>query len=415
MGAAESDHATDPKVLERAVLGVGYIPDFLPEQVRFWFVPSREQPSSVYLEFVGEAHDNWESYYTSKGWAFVQHHQVAAEGPYHVAPSALRFEILEQGRFFAPKPTFRFGDESGEVPVVGLQKRRPLNPWKPNYIQALNFIKKYEWKGSFPQSVHYAVWEIEECGQVAGSTAWKNAERILLDQMSSALVEAIADIFFHRPEDYPLGSEVYLRVLAESGEEGFAKLLNLAEHPISRKRRTVAQTLGAVADARGTSSLLKLLEDEDPEVRTAALRALGRVGVDSASDPNGLVAEYLESEEVPKRVWAAQALYSGGDESYQKFFITLVKDEPRLLTDMGELGDVLAALKLLQAVPFLITRLKHEKPEFRADAAESFEKLTGVELDYRTLDSQDERRQAIKMCNRWWSDYKKSNRSGGKR
>ena len=201
----------------------------------------------------------------------------------------------------------------------------------------------------------------------------------------------------------------------QAGESGFAKLLSLAKHPISRKRRMVAQTLGVLADPRGLADLLTLLEDEDPEVRTAALRALGRVGVDETTDPNGLVSSHLDSEEVPKRVWAAQALYRGGDTSYQKFFITLIKEQPRLLTDMGELGDVLADLKLLQAVPFLINRLKHDKPEFRADAAESFEKLTGVELDYRSLDSQDERRQAIKMCNRWWNDYKKSNRAGGKR
>ena len=36
-------------------------------------------------------------------------------------------------------------------------------------------------------------------------------------------------------------------------------------------------------------------------------------------------------------VWAAQAALKGGDRSYEKFLITLVKDEPRLLTDMGEL------------------------------------------------------------------------------
>ena len=403
------DQTREGKRLKEAIIGVAYIPDFLAENLRFWFVPNRDDPVAVYHELRGDTAETWAEYYTKKGRVFFTKGVAGADGPYRVDSRDLHFEILDPGKFFAPKPFFRFESESVPIPLVSLDKRRPINPWKPNYIKALNFIKRYEWKESVPRAVHYAVWEVEECGEVAGSTSWRNAERILRDHMSSAVLRTLADIFFNRPEDYPLGSEIYLRILGDSGEEGFAELVVLAEHPVARKRKVVANAFGTLGRAEGLPSLLRLLEDEDPEVKTAALRAIGKVGIDKKSDVDGKVAAYLESEEVPKRVWAAQALYQGGEASLQKFFINLIKEEPRLLTDMGELGDVLSDLELFQAVPFIINRLKHDKAEYRADAAESLEKLTGLELNYKSHDeSQEERRQAIRLCNRWWNDYKRA-------
>jgi len=87
-----------------------------------------------------------------------------------------------------------------------------------------------------------------------------------------------------------------------------------------------------------------------------------------------------------------------------------VKDEPRLLTDMGELGDVLTDLGLVESVPYLIQRLKSDKQEFRADAAEALSKLTRLGLEYQSLDSEDQRRSAIKTYQRWWEEYKKDRR-----
>lgn len=403
---------TGPSEIERAVLELPYIPDFPIEDILFWFAPERRAPQAVYHELVGPSAENWQRYYaTKKGWSFLYGDTKEAEGPFRVKD--LRLVILEPGRIFSPKPAFRFDERSKPVPLPSIEKRRPLNPWKPNYIQALNFIKRYEWPHSLPRPVQYAVWEIEECGQVPGSTSWRNAERILRDHDSPELRDTIADIFYNRPEDYPLGSEVYLRVLGLSGPEGFRKLLELAKHPISRKRKIIAKTLGELRDRAAMPALLELLEDEDPEVRTAALRALGRVGVDAAADPQGKVAAYLESPEIPKKVWAAQALTRGGDRSHEKYILGLVKDEPRLMTDMGELGEVLADLELVEAVPYCIQRLKHEKSEFRADAAEALAKLTGVDLEYQSLDTEEQRRNAIRTFNRWWEDYKKERRKKG--
>src|SRR5688572_3434904 len=398
-----------PSEIERAVLELPYIPDFPLEDIVFYFSPGKSAPQAVYHELVGSSAENWQGYYaTKKGWKFLQGDSRDAEGPFRVKD--LRLVILEPGRIFSPKPSFRFDDRSKPVPVPSMEKRRPLNPWKPNYIQALNFIKRYEWPHTPPRAVTYAVWEIEECGQVPGSTSWMNAERILRDQDSPELRNTLADIFYNRPEDYPLGSEVYLRVLGLSGPQGFEKLLELAKHPISRKRKIIANILGELKNKAALPSLLVLLEDEDPDVRMAALRALGKVGVDAASDPQGKVASYLESSEIPKKVWAAQALTKGGDPAHEKYLIGLVKEEPRLLTDMGELGHVLADLELVEAVPYCINRLKHEKSEFRADAAEALAKITGLDLEYQSLDTEEQRRNAIRTFNRWWEDYKKDRR-----
>ena len=131
------------------------------------------------------------------------------------------------------------------------------------------------------------------------------------------------------------------------------------------------------------------------------------------SDAASKVAVYLDAPEVSKRVWAAQALLRGGDEAHEKYLIGLVKEEPRLLTDMGELGEVLADLNLAESVPYLIQRLKHEKSEFRADAAEALARVTGLGLEYQSLDSEEQKRNAIKVYSRWWEDRKKERRKKG--
>ena len=398
--------------LAEAVLHLPYVPDFLMEDVRFWFAPTREAPTAVYLELRGASGENWTSYYNRKAFQFFNQHPRPGEGPYRVADDAIHLRILEPGRLFAPKPQFQFEAGGERYPVVNLDKRRPLNPWKPNYIQAVNFIKRYRWPHDVPRAVHYAVWEIEECGQIAGSTSWINGRSVLLSNNSPELRAVLSDIFFQRPEDYPLGSEVYLEVLGRTGQEGFEELCRLGSHPISRKRRVVTETLGKLSDPRGLPTLMELLEDEDPEVRRQALRSIGRVGLDGDdTERKAKVSSYLDSDELPERVWAAQALYRAGDKAQHKFLVGLVKEEPRLLTDMGELGEVLADLKLEEAVPYLINRLKSDKPEFRADAAEALEKVTGLDLEYQSLDTSEQRRNTIKTCTRWWDDRKKARKA----
>ena len=399
------------KPLEQVFFELPYVPEFLLEETLLWFVPSRAEPATVFVELVGDSGKNWKTYYSKKGWNFVHEDPRPADGPYHVPPGGIHLTVLEPGKIFSPKPVLRLSSGGPTIPIVSLEKRRPLNEWKPNYIQALNFIKKYEWPHTVPRSVQYAIWEIEECGQIAGSVAWRNAEIVLRNFDSKELRLTLSDVFFNRPEDYPLGSEVYLRMLGTSGPNGFLELLELSKHPVSRKRKVVANTLGDLRNSDGVPSLLELLEDEDPDVRRSALRALGKVGVTPAQDPGGKVAAYLDSPEIPERVWSAQALLKGGDTTHEKYLLTLVKEEPRLLTDMGELGDVLADLKLEESVPYLIQRLKSDRQEFRADSAEALGRVTGLNLEYQSNDNDEQRRAAIKAYQRWWDDRKKERRS----
>lgn len=407
MEPAQPEPATE-KTLAGAILELPYVPDFLLDEIRFWFVPDREAPKEVYHELTGKAAENWSNYFSKKGWSFHQRGYPDADGPYSI--SDLKLRIIEPGKLFSPKPRLRLSEDAEPCPIVSLEKKRPFNDWKPNYIRALDFIKRYEWPHKLPRPVHYAIWEIEECGEIAGSTSWHNGIALLKSHDSDALRSTLSDLFYNRPEDFPLGSEVYLKVLGESGPEGFSELCELASHPIARKRRVVAITLGNLGNPAGLRPLLELLEDEDPEVRRQALSALGRLGVSAADDPDGKVAHYLEDEELSKRVWAAQALAKGGDDTHRKYLLNLVKEEDRLLTDMGELGDVIAELGLEESVPYLIQRLKHPRAEFRADAVEALEKVTGLPLEYPSIDSDAHRRQALKQFQRWWDERKKERR-----
>ena len=94
----------------------------------------------------------------------VQHRRVTRAGR-AIALSPREFDVLqllmqEPGRIFQPKPILRLAGDGPAIPIVSLDKRRPLNPWKPNYIQALNFIRKYEWQTEQPRSVQHAIYEI---------------------------------------------------------------------------------------------------------------------------------------------------------------------------------------------------------------------------------------------------------------
>jgi len=272
---AAAAETKDIPALEELYLELPYIPEFLLDDIHVWFTPTRDRADAAYLELVGEASRIWSAYYSKKGWAFVHGDARSAEGPFRLAPEGVHLTVLEPGRIFSPRPVLRLSKEGTAVPILSLEKRRPLNEWKPNYIQALNFIRKYEWPHSIPRSVQYAVWEIEECGQVAGSVSWKNAERILHDLDSKEVRLTLADLFFNRPEDYPLGSEVYLRVLGRSGPNGLRELLELAKHPSpasGKRSRTASETCETPRASERSSSCSRT------KTRRCAGRRCARLG-----------------------------------------------------------------------------------------------------------------------------------------
>ncbi len=402
-----------------AILAVPYIPDFPFSEVQFWFSPSHSEPQEVYHELLGHSHDKWETYYTRKGWHFVHQYpsEREAEGPYRPEPGTLRLRILKPGKIFTPRPYLSLKAGAKEIPLVSMEKRRPLNPWKPQYIKALNFIKKYEWPHPVSEAASMAIWEIEECGEIAGSTAWQNAEMLLQDNMTPNVQATLVDIFEKRPEDFALGSEVYLRVLGRSGDEGFRMVTDLYTVPFVRKRKHVAMSLGKLGRPEGVDTLLVLIDDEDPDVRRVALRSLGRIGI-SPGDPRAeKLKGFLEHEEMALRVWSSQAFLKGGDESQKKFLIALVKEQvSHPLSNMGELGEVLSEMNMTEAVPFLINRLKNDNLEIQVDAAEALRAITSLKVDFHPEDGES-RRLAIRAYNRWWDNLKRERRrerkSGG--
>ncbi len=400
--------------LSAAVLCVPYIPDFLVDDLLFYFAPSLDGAREAYHSLPPAALDRWSSYFSKKGFRFHQSDpgDRDGEGPYKVRPGALRIELLESGRLFGPRPYLRLPDGAAEVPIVSLEKKRPLNPWKPQYIRALNFIKKYEPPRPIPKEAEYCLWEIEECGEVSGSTSWENAERILLElaEGSDDVQEVLADVFSRRPEDFPLGSEVYLRILGNAGDDGYARLCDLHSHPQRLKRRHVAVVLGKLGNPQGLETLIKLLDDHETDVRDAAICAVGKVGLPPDHTERGRMEALLESNEISHQVWAAEALYRGGDSEQEKRLIAFVKERDMPLYNMGELGHILQEFELVQAVPFLIKRLRSDRVELRDDAAEVLRELTGVDPELTSQGDGEQRRGAIKAWKNWWEDYKRNKR-----
>ena len=399
------------RLLDELTLELMYIPEFDVEDLRYWFAPSFASPRAVYQKLVNDPNRQWGAYYTRKGWDFFfSGAEPGGEGPFTVREGGTRLEIVDSGRLFSPKPVVRIGNSGEPLPLVGIEKHPPINAWRPNYLKGLNFIRKqYKWEHELPTKAVRAFYAIEECGEFSGSSAWINAERIFLQSDSEPLRATLSDFFFQRPEEFELGSEICLRVLGRLGEDGFSRLLELAKHPVTRKRKHVATTLAGLCEGRprGVDTLLLLVDDEDFGVRDEALKALAGVGVDTASDKEGRVASFLESQELRHQVWAAAAYLKGGDEERKKFLVQLVKDSERTLSELGGLGDIVVNLQLLDATPFLIRRFKSGTDDIALDAMETLSSLTGIELEYSVLNDPEAKRSATKQLKRWWEDHKR--------
>lgn len=400
------------RLLDELTLELMYIPEFDVEDLRYWFTPSLESPSAVYQELANDPNRQWGGYYTKKGWNFVfSEGPRDGEGPFRVRRGGTHLEIADKGTFFSPKPVVRLGASAQSLPLAGIEKHQPLNAWRPNYLKALNFIKKqYTWQhNELPSKVVLAFYAIEECGEFSGSKAWVNAERIFLQSDSEALRATLSDFFSQRPEEFELGSQICLRVLAQLGEDGFARLLELAKHPITRKRRHVAATLGKVCEDQpgGVESLLMLVDDEDFGVRDEALKSLAGVGVDATIDSGGKIASLLDSDDPRHQVWASAAYLKGGDQEKRKFLVQLIKDSERTLSELGDLGDIIVQLQLIDVTPFLIKRFKSGTDDIALDAMETLSALTGIELEYSVLNDPEAKRSAAKQLNRWWEDRKR--------
>ena len=159
------DETPRERELEELTLELLYIPEFDVADLRYWFVPSLESPKAVYQELANDPNRHWGAYYTRKGWEFLfSGSPPQGEGPFRVREGGTRVEVVDKGRFFSPKPLVRLGRLAEALPLAGLEKNPPLNPWRPNYLKSLTFIKKqYRWEHQLPAKVVLALYAIEEC------------------------------------------------------------------------------------------------------------------------------------------------------------------------------------------------------------------------------------------------------------
>jgi hypothetical protein len=138
--------------------------------------------------------------------------------------------------------------------------------------------------------------------------------------------------------------------------------------------------------------------------------------VDAATDTDGKVASLLEADDLRHQVWAAAAYLKGGDEEKRKFLVQLVKESERTLSELGDLGEIVVQLQLVDVTPFLIKRFKSGSDDIALDAMEALSALTGIELEYSVLNDAAAKRSAAKELNRWWEEYKRERgalRKGG--
>jgi hypothetical protein len=388
-----------------------YVPDFRVVDLVLFLVPGRGDPREAYHSLPQKAMDRWSDYLTRKGERFLRDMEAeppASRGPFRVRPEGVRLEILEGGRLRSPRPCVVLPNGPA-VPILSLEKKRPFDPWKPTYIKSLHFIKKYKPVRPIPRAVEYAILEAEESGEIPGSVSWENAQLILSRYAAEdADVRAVlVDVFERRPETFPLASRVYLDVLARSGSEGLAQVCALHGHPQHTKRCHVARALADAGEPETVDVLLKLLDDENGDVLRAAVKAVGKAGMAPDHPAADRIRSFTASPDIALKVWAMEAFVRAGDENEQRALVQLVKDSPLPLIDMGELGEILIDLGLVQTVPYLIKRLKSDRPEVRADAAETLAGLTGLDAGLAGPDDAEERRSAIRKWERWWDEHKR--------
>jgi len=175
--------------------------------------------------------------------------------------------------------------------------------------------------------------------RVSATAAGKIGATELIDDLVSLLDDASRDV--------SEGGVEALSRLAERARErvaGIAAALAVAE--ASEKRRFAVVLHAALNDAEKLSLLIK---DEDPLVRTTAVKALADLR-SPASVPHLVMA--LADEEAEVRIAAAGALGEiGGDEVIDPLFLALKDEDPWVVcAALKSLGR----LKEVRAVPAIV-------------------------------------------------------------
>ncbi|MDX1762850.1 MAG: HEAT repeat domain-containing protein [bacterium] len=143
-----------------------------------------------------------------------------------------------------------------------------------------------------------------------------------------------------------------LEVLENIGSSAPTLITALLDHRDPTARVNGALLVARLGMKEATHALIACLEDENANVRSAALNALGAIG---ALDQAVLIRKYLQDPEESVRFAAVHALGVLGDSDSAHDLVPILKESSEACVMAAV--DILGKLESPAAVPFLVERL----------------------------------------------------------
>ena len=140
--------------------------------------------------------------------------------------------------------------------------------------------------------------------------------------------------------------------LVKIGQPAVEPLLSALENENKDVRSSAVRALGQIGDARAFQPLIKTLEDEDKDVRSSAAVALGQIGDTRAFQP---LIDALKDGNENVRSSAVRALGRMGNPQAVSAIIDALKDEHRYVRSsaaaaLGRMGNPQAVQPLIDAL-----------------------------------------------------------------
>ncbi len=164
-------------------------------------------------------------------------------------------------------------------------------------------------------------------------------------------------------------------IISRADASSAADLLEHSDHRVRRAAALHLMDLGTDATSE-IPRLVKALRDDHPRVQTAAARALGSIGDESATEP--LITNMADKNR-KVRLWTWKALVQIGDPAIEALIPHMGKNTPtRALSYVDEAGNKISLLIEIRrrmpsfgarAVPALIAGLESKDPWIRTNAA----------------------------------------------
>lgn len=199
---------------------------------------------------------------------------------------------------------------------------------------------------------------------------------VCLEAFRSIGASVLPSLIDHYPAGGASERAVTIQLIAAFGARGQVELVfsSLADEE-AEVRRCCATALGRLAPAGVVPRLASLLEDDEPQVRDAALEALQKVSSTDPASLNALCSE-LTHAALPERRREA-ALILGALCDGERLSL-LVKDEDAAVRRAAV--SSLARVDIPQALSHVALALSDEEPEVRAAAAQALAGKGGAEV-----------------------------------